>query len=442
MKILMVTYAYDTSPIHVFTGSQRAFSFAKYIPRQGVEIVVVSFRNTLRGFRHTGKHGERIYRVLDFFCMVERFLESFKASFCKPNLSIESHRTDVQTGYSTKWHKRIFYMPDRQLYWAVTAFWVARQLHKTEHFDAVLTTSPPESVHLVGWLLKKWQRIPWIADMRDGWMFEPYLAIRQVKGLQQRIESAMERLLISRADSVTTVTRPLLDDIIKRLCVPRDKTFLIPNGFDTDEWKITDKSADKARAYLKVTNNEILIVHVGRLSAASIDRHAAPFFQALKNLKTLNPALSRELVVWMVGITQGLEVNLVRSLGLDDVVHFHPLVPKEEAIAMMKAADVLVLITSVSQKSVATSKLFDYMAAGKPVLALAQGNAAAEIVMQTGIGLAVSPTDISEIVKAIQQVLLWCKQGEFPFKRKSNYINVYNRKNQAAKMADVLRMVC
>ena len=439
MKILLVAYAYGTSPIHVFTGSQRAFSFAKYLSRQGMEIVVVSFRDTLRGFRRIGKFGERIYRVLDFFCTVEKFFESPKPTSNEANLPPEAATINAVAGHSVNWHKRLFYTPDRELYWAACVFLVARGLHKMEHFDAVLTTSPPESVHWVGWLLKKSKGIPWIADMRDGWMFEPYLEIRQIKGLRQRIELAMERFLISRADSVSTVTQPLIDDLTNRLSVPKNKVFLIPNGFDIDEWNIPGRYIDEARNHLEDTKNKMLMVHMGRLSAARIDRDASPFFRALHSLKISNPGLSNQLAVFLVGTTHGSEVDTVKSLNLDDVVHFHPLLPKSEAIAMMKAADVLLLVTSPSQKSIATSKLFDYMAADKPVLALTQGNAATEIVMQTGIGQTVSPTNISEIANAIEKFLLWWKQGKFPFKPKKGQISVYSRENQAAKMARVLR---
>lgn len=440
MKILLVAYAYGTSPIHVFTGSQRAFSFAKYLSRQGMEIVVISFRDTLGGFRRIGKFGERIYRALDFFCTVERFFQNLKPISNQANSPPEAVTINA-VRHSINWHKRLFYIPDRQWLWAITAYLAAIGLHKREQFDVVLTTSPPESVHWVGWLLKKSKGIPWIADMRDGWMFEPYLEIRQIKGLRKRIELAMERFLISQADSVSTVTQPLIDDLADRLSVPRNKAFLIPNGFDIDEWNIPGRYIDEARNHLEDTKNKMLMVHMGRLSAARIDRDASPFFRALHSLKTSNPSLSNELAIFLVGTTQGSEVDIVESLDLADVVHFHPLLPKPEAIATMKAADVLLLVTSPSQKSIATSKLFDYMAADKPVLALAQGNAAAEIVMQTGIGLTVSPTNISEIANAIENFLLWWKQGSFPFDPKQDQISSYSRENQAAKMAEVLKTV-
>jgi len=442
MKVLMIAYAYDTYPIHVFTGSQRAFSFAKYMPRQNMEIVVVSLSNTLHKLKLRGKFNERIYRVPDFFCTIERSARRLKSIFAKANSFPKSDTINLQTKHSTSWHKRLFYIPDRQLLWAFSTFMAARNLHKTEHFDMVLTTSPPESVHWVGWLLKKWERIPWVADMRDGWMFEPYLEMRQSKGLRQRIEFAMEKFLISQVDSVTTVTQPLLDDIVNRLDISNNKAFLIPNGFDPDEWNISDKYIDKARTHLENTDNKMLLMHMGRLSAARIDIDATPFFHVLHNLKTLNPSLAKHLAVFLVGTTYGPEVDIVKSLDLGDVVHFHPTVPKSEAISMMKVADVLLLVTSLAQKSIATSKLFDYMAAGKPVLALAQENAAAEIVIKTGIGLTVSPTNVSEIANALQQFLSWFKQGEFPFNPKENQISAYSREKQAAKMTEVLKSVC
>jgi hypothetical protein len=149
MKLLIVTYFYSTSPLYIFVGSQRAFSFAKYLPRQDMEIVVVSFSDTLHSTKHTGKYGERIYRVLDFVCVIERFIAYFKSIFSRANLPIKEITTNIQKRHSIKWYERLYIPPGRQLIWAISTFWVARQLHKTEHIDVVLTTSPYESVHWV-----------------------------------------------------------------------------------------------------------------------------------------------------------------------------------------------------------------------------------------------------------------------------------------------------
>jgi len=443
MKLLMVTYSYDTSPLHILTGSQRVFSFAKYLPSYDIEIAILSFRDSLRGARQTGKFGERIYRVLDLLCVIERFFIFIKKAFAGAYSPKRKATTSTQKRRSTLLHVRLFYIPPgRQIVWAVCAFCIARRLHKTEGFDVVLTTSPYEATHWIGWLLKKWERIPWIADMRDGWMFEPYRLIRRIKGFRQRIEIAMEKFLLSRADSITTATKPLADDFITRLSIPENNVFYIPNGFDSNEWGIQKKnSVKKARAQLKDTGHKMLMVHMGRLSAARIDIDVNPFFQALQKLKALNPSFSQLLSVYLVGTTRGPELDMVRGLDLGDVVQFIPAVKKQEAIALMKEADALLLFTSLSEKSVATSKLFDYMAAGKPVLALAQGNAAADIVSQTDIGLTVSPVDVLEIADALQKFLIWWKQEEFPFRPKQDQIKAYSRDKQAAKMAWALKRV-
>ena len=405
MKVLLVSYAYATTPLHLFTGSQRAFSFVKYLTRLGFKMVVVSHNDASNLSIEIDKFGERIYRFPDLICLLEKLFAKFLSLLNVNSSSSTPIKKTLKTKPTIRWHKRFLYIPDRQIFWAARTVLAASSLHRNEQFDVILTTSPSESVHIVGYALKKMINIPWVADMRDGWMYEPFLEVRKKKGWRQGLEYALERFLLARADSVTTVTQPLRDDLIKRLKFPKNKTFLIPNGFDEEEHDISDESLARARRKFGNIANRMLMLHMGRLSDARKDIDIAPFFQALRRLKASKPDLVKKLSLYLVGTTQGPEIDLINQMDLNDIVHFYPMVPKSEAIAMLKVADVLLLVTSVSQKSIATSKLFDYMAADKPVLALAKGNAAARIVKETDIGLTVSPINISAISEALMLLL-------------------------------------
>jgi len=276
--------------------------------------------------------------------------------------------------------------------------------------------------------------------MRDGWMYEPFLEVRKNKGRRQRLEFALEKFFLARADKVTTVTQPLMSDLTERLKVPEHKAFLIPNGFDEEEYQISEESITLARRKFDNIDNKMLIVHMGRLSEARRDIDISPFFQALRRFKILAPDLAQKLSIYFVGSADCPEIGLVEQMDLNDIVHFYPMVSKFDAIAMIKVADALLLITSKSQKSIATSKVFDYMAVGKPVLALAKGNAAAHIVKQTGIGLTVSPIDIPEILEKLNLFLECWKNKVFPFQPEKKQINKYRRENQAKMMAEILKL--
>ncbi len=119
--------------------------------------------------------------------------------------------------------------------WAPYAYLKALRLNARERFDCVITSSPPESVHFVGRALRR-RGVPWVADLRDGWTFEP---IRPgfPTGLQRRYDERLERRWLGDADAVVAVSRPAADDLRDRLGLDPK---LIPNGWDPD-------LADRAR---------------------------------------------------------------------------------------------------------------------------------------------------------------------------------------------------
>ncbi len=439
MKILLVAYAYDTSPMSILTGSQRAFSFSKYLGAQGNEVVVLSFRETRPRFQATGLFGERIYRSVDPISAAESLFLNSISRWAK--IGGPKNRCPINTRRkkSTDWHKRLFYFPDRQLYWAFNAFVVANKLHTKEKFDVVLTTSPPESAHLIGWMMKRFLALHWVADLRDGWMFEPYLEIRKGRGLRQRAECFLERMLLSRPDRITTVSKPLAVDLRNRFGISKEDVFVIPNGFDPEEWCAVEPFSGIVEKFLdKNRTKRMVMVHMGRLSAARKDRDPTLLFAAIQDLKRAKPEFISQLSVIFFGIESGPEIEQVRRLGIEDIVHFHPSVPKRDAIHIMMEADAMLLITSHEQRSIATSKIFDYMQSGKPVLALAKDNTAAEIIQETNIGLKVDPKDKQEIASAIEQFLSCWMKKSFPFAPIQEKIDHYSRKALAQKMAHVL----
>ena len=151
--------------------------------------------------------------------------------------------------------------------WLPYARAAARRLGR---FDCVITSSPPPSAHFVGAALRR-RGTPWIADLRDGWTFEPpHPAFPTAP--QRAVDRALERGLLRRADAVVAVTRPIVDDARERLGVRAE---LVTNGFDPEEHipEVAAGLLDPARHSL---------VHTGRMAIARST--PAPLLDALRLL--------------------------------------------------------------------------------------------------------------------------------------------------------------
>ena len=236
--------------------------------------------------------------------------------------------------------------------------------------------------------------LPWVADLRDGWLFEPPNPAERHVQPRRWLEAQLERAMVAQAAAVTTATAPITDDLRARYPAA-DKFQTISNGYDAAEFAglVRQRAAD----------GTFLVVYTGALSASRQGTSPDAFFAALADLVRRDPATP--VRVRVVGDTSPREKGFARSSGLADHVVFVPPVSNREAHQHQLDADALLLITAPGQRSVATLKLFDYIGAGVPILALAHDNAAAEIVESYGLGITAPPDDAPAIGQAILDLM-------------------------------------
>jgi hypothetical protein len=200
MNLLLVAYFY---PPCRDTGAHRPAAMAKWLRRLGhrVTVLTTSAHGTADGEAERG-----VVRTAD--------LQRLRAR-------IHGHdRVDAlfdSDTYSCKPHplSRIVVPEPLVAAWAPFARSRALRLNRTERFDCVITSSPPESVHAVGRALSR-RGVPWIAELRDGWTFEP-LRPPFPTAAQRRIDARLERLWLSSADAVVCVSMPAAADLRERL---------------------------------------------------------------------------------------------------------------------------------------------------------------------------------------------------------------------------------
>jgi glycosyltransferase involved in cell wall biosynthesis len=275
--------------------------------------------------------------------------------------------------------------------WVPFALPAAARLLREEAFDCVITSSPPESVHFVGAMLRA-RGLPWISDMRDGWGFERSPERQREQPLLRALDDWLERGLLARADVVVGVTEPIVADLRDRLGL---NALTVPNGFDPELAAPSDPAPP-----LRAERHSI--VHTGRMGSA--DRSPEPVLEALQQLRRDAPAVVDTIEVVLAGPLTEAERALLESSQLGDAVRWIGSLRPEQAIELQRAADSLLLLTGGAQPGHVPGKLYEYLAAGSPILVLGDETESARLVEAAGAGIAV-PREAPPVAAALERLV-------------------------------------
>ena len=300
-----------------------------------------------------------------------------------------------ETGVAAKkpvprWFTEVVVPDELLVTWALTATVQARRLVHERNIDCIVTTSPAQSTHLIPLLLGR-RRPAWLADFRDGWRFEPLREAWPTRA-QDRLDARLERAVARGAEVVVGVTRPIAHDFEARLGA---NAKYVSNGWNPE---LDAGLLDSVRPSLDA--GVLNIVHTGQLSGPR-GRDPAPLLAALRRLGEERPELAGRLRLVLAGRLQGDDERRLEPLVAQGAVQAVGQLSRDGAAALQREADALLLITSPGHASQATGKLFEYLAAHKPILALAKDNEAARIVEETGSGVTVAPDDVEGIAAAL-----------------------------------------
>jgi glycosyltransferase involved in cell wall biosynthesis len=277
--------------------------------------------------------------------------------------------------------------------WVPFALRRALALQRRGVFDCVITTSPPQSAHFVGAALQR-RGVPWIAELRDGWSFEPPRAQWPLSA-QRRADRALEAAVLGRASAAVAVTAPIVEDLRARYSIP---VTLITNGFDPED-EPTEEGAEDL-----LDPGRFSLVHTGRMAIARST--PAPLLEAVRLLRSTAPDVAERLEIVFAGPLTADEAELLGSRDVAETVRTVGALERPRALRLQRAADALLVITEGStRRSVATGKLFEYLAAQRPILVLGKETEAARIVADAGAGFAAAADDPQEIAAALRRLL-------------------------------------
>jgi len=305
--------------------------------------------------------------------------------------------------------------------WAPFARSRALALQRRRGFDCVITTSPPESAHAVGMALHR-RGVPWVADVRDAWTFES-LRPAYPTAAQRRLDSWLERRWLGGADAVVCVSAPAVEDLRRRQIT---EPLLIANGWDPEP----EAAAGASGPTGLLDPDRISLVYTGRFGGYGRDPRS--LIEAIRLLARQQAEAAAKLELVIAGpITQAESELFAADLSPARVVVAGSL-ERPRALALQHEADALLLVAQPTRSQLLNIKLFEYLASGRPILALAGDTEAGRIVERVG-GETVRADDPVAIAAALRRLV--AGELETP---SAGAVAAYTYPRPAEQMADAV----
>jgi glycosyltransferase involved in cell wall biosynthesis len=415
VKLLLVTLYF---PPAGGGGVQRSLKFASHLPPLGIETHVLAPDDP-----------KWLYTDADLPLPTQAWVH--RARYVGPRgrrIADELYgRTgvDLLVRRASGFGRRLL-VPDENVTWNATAIPKAISIARSEGIDVVMTTSPPGSIHLVGAAVKRATGARWVADLRDSLVAHPH---RDVSKLGVRAKEQVARqvaLLVSRrADAIVAASDAIAEEA--RALAPRGRVVTISNGCDFDDF-----------AGLEYTpGDRFRITHAGSFFGK---RDPKPFLQALADSGL------EDIVVRFVGDFRPADREFMESLGLGDRVELIEYVPRRRSLALQRDSDALLLLIPEAAgrgRGVLSGKVFEYLAAERPILgAVPPDGAAARLLLDTGAGVVAASDDVAALREALVELHTRWRDGTLEGTRLApEWRDRLSRARRVEELADLLRSI-
>jgi glycosyltransferase involved in cell wall biosynthesis len=415
VKVLIVTMYF---PPAGGGGVQRPLKFATHLPTLGIETHVLAPDDP-----------KWIHRDEDLqpptLAWVHR-ARYLGPKGRKPAEELHGTKGLERVGVQARLATRRLLVPDENVSWNVTAIPAAIRIVKREGIDVVLTTSPPSSVHLVGAAVKRATGAKWVADLRDSIVAHPH---RRAESMLVRVkeqgEHAVASLVARSADAVVAVSDAIAEEVRERS--PRGPVEMIANGSDFDDFA----------GFEHHTSERFRITHTGSFFGK---RDPRPFLTALGR-SGLDDVVARFL-----GDFRSSDREWAEQQQLGPRLELIPYAPRRTSLALQRDSEVLLLLIPEAGgrgRGVLSGKVFEYLAAERPILAVVPPDgAAAELIRDSGAGVVVAPDDVEGMTAALRDLHGRWRDGSLEATRLSDeWRTRVSRRTRVEELARLLERI-
>jgi len=367
-RVLFVSFFFPPSNV---VGAIRASKLAKYLPVHGWEPTVltvdrfVSRPDTL-AMELPAPHIVRAPFWDPVGALLARKRSSGSASAANPASTAGlGPGPGLARGWLTALARSLpgvttMHVPDRAFPWYGPAVGVGLRILRARRYDALLSTSPPPTAHLVAATLSGLTGVPWVADYRDLWSGNHATSLGPVR---RRIEQEIERRCLSGASAIVSVSNPFGEGIGR---LHGRRVQVVSNGFDPAE--VVEPTPAAVIAPAPVDGGPLTLTYTGAIYSEYQD--PAPLLAGIARLRDRGALAPGELMTHFYGSDQGPLPALVAQYGVGDFVRCHGFVPRAEAVAAQRVADALVVLdwNAPEERGVLPLKALEYLQARRPIL--------------------------------------------------------------------------
>jgi glycosyltransferase involved in cell wall biosynthesis len=412
VKVLLVTLYF---PPAGGGGVQRPLKFATHLPALGIETHVLApddprwvhadaelkppTQAWVHRARYLGPRGRKPAEELYGRRGIERVSQQAKLTF-----------------------RRVL-VPDENVSWNVTAIPAALRIVRQEGIDVVVTTSPPSSVHLVGAAAKRLTGVRWVADLRDSLLAHPHRrAESRLVRAKETTGRAVAGIVARWADAIVAVSDAIAEEA--HGLNPKGRVVTIANGCDFDDFAgLEYRPAERFR-----------ITHTGSFFGK---RNPRPFLEALAGTDL-------DVVARFVGDFRSADRDFAESLDLGDRLELHPYVPRRRSLELQRDSEALLLLVPEAGgrgRGVLSGKVFEYLAAERPILAaVPPDGAAATLLRETGSAVVAPPDDVEAIRAALVELVERWRAGSLNGTPLPDELRErLSREARSEELADLLR---
>ncbi|AZJ32033.1 MULTISPECIES: glycosyltransferase [Tenacibaculum] len=423
MKVLIITYYWVPAG---GSGIQRWLKFVKYLRNFNIEPIVYTVEDAKYPIVDTTLKKDlpenltvlrnSIWEPNDLLSVFKKKETKTSAGFLDPNPSL--------IGQVMQYVRANYFIPDARRFWVKPSVNKLKKYLKENTIDVIITTGPPHSLHLIGLKLKKELGLKWVADFRDPWTDIDYFHQLPLTQKSKATHHQLEQEVLRYANAVLVVGKTMKKNYEKF----SNNIHVITNGFDAEESRETNVILDK----------KFSITHIGLMND---DRNPEVLWKALSELCKEDKEFTEDLEIKLIGkIAKGVKKSL-ETHQFKNITKITYL-PHKKAQQQQQTSQVLLLAVNKvpSAKGIITGKIFEYLQAKRPILAVGpEDGDLAEILAKTNSGTIVGFDDVVKMKKEIKLLYNQYKKGILEVNSKN--IEQYHRKKLTEKLSIVLKKV-
>ena len=427
-RVLIITYYWPPSG---GSGVQRWLKMSKYLPENDWQPVIYTTENAEYPIVDTSlekdvaPEAEVVRRpIVEPYTLYKKFLGIKKDDTIKVGFASESKKSGWKEKLSV-WIRGNCFIPDARCWWVKPSVRYLKEYLAAHPVDAIISTGPPHSMHLIAMKLKEATGLPWIADFRDPWTQIDFYDELHLTHWADRKQHKLEYQVLTKADKVVTVSWDWARGLGR---LGNRNVQVIQNGYD---WECLP---DEERAPL---SEAFTLTHLGVIGPA---RNAPVLWKALQELKNELDGFGEALRIKLVGQVDQSVIQDLETCGLTGNTEIINHVPHDEVRRLQEASQVLLLLVNnaPNAKGILTGKLYEYLASARPILAIGpEDGDAARLLKDTQAGIAVDFDDKKKMKDAVKDLYERYLRHDLP-DNPSAGIERYSRKALAKDYAALL----